>query len=104
MHKVRGLVPIVVFVCALLIFVGGVGAQETTGGLQGVVKDPSGAVVPNAKVVVTASSLVGTKEEQTDGTGYYRFANLPPGTYTITVTAAGFKTLKQGGVLLEVGH
>jgi len=79
-------------------------AQETTGGLQGVVKDPSGAVVPRAKIVVTASSLVGSKELETDASGYYRFANLPPGSYTITVTAKGFKTVKREGVVLEVGH
>src|SRR3989441_12516745 len=79
-------------------------AQETTGGLQGTVKDPSGAVVPNAKVVVTGTSLVGSKEIDTDASGYYRFANLPPGTYTITVTAKGFKTVKRDGLNLEVGH
>src|SRR5713226_4409661 len=79
-------------------------AQETTGGLQGIVKDPSGAVVPNAKVVVTGTSLVGSKELETDSSGYYRFANLPPGTYTITATAKGFKTFKRGGLILEVGH
>jgi hypothetical protein len=78
-------------------------AQETTGGLQGTVKDPSGAVVPGAKVVVTTSTLTGTKEIETDGSGYYRFANLPPGNYTITVTAAGFATSKRE-VPLEVGH
>src|SRR5437667_7418122 len=79
-------------------------AQETTGGLQGTVKDPSGAVVPGAKVVVTGVSLVGSKELQTDSSGYYRFANLPPGSYTITVTAKGFKTFKRAGLTLEVGH
>src|SRR5258707_4052970 len=79
-------------------------AQETTGGLQGVVKDPSGAVVPGAKVVVTGTSLVGSKEAETDGSGYYRFANLPPGTYTLTVTAKGFSTVKRDGLNLEVGY
>jgi len=88
----------------LVMAVRGVSGQETTGGLQGTVKDPSGAVVPHAKIVVTASSLVGSKELETDASGYYRFANLPPGTYTITVTAKGFKTVKRDGVVLEVGH
>src|ERR1700730_13344867 len=79
-------------------------AQETTGGLQGTVKDPSGAVVPNARVVVTGTSLVGKKEIETDSSGYYRFANLPPGVYTIAATAKGFRTTKREGLSLEVGH
>jgi len=78
-------------------------AQETTGGLQGTVKDPSGAVVPHAKVSVAGSALVGMKEIETDSNGYYRFANLPPGTYTITVTANGFQTVKRE-LTIEVGH
>jgi len=79
-------------------------AQETTGGLQGTVKDTSGAVLAQARVVVTGSTLVGAKEAVTDSTGYYRFSNLPPGTYTLTVTAPGFETLKREGLVLEVGH
>src|SRR5882724_10892650 len=78
-------------------------AQETTGGLQGTVKDPSGAVVPNAKVALTGASSVGNKEIEADSSGYYRFANLPPGPYTITVTAKGFATVKRE-LVLEVGH
>ncbi|MFZ1084807.1 MAG: carboxypeptidase regulatory-like domain-containing protein [Terracidiphilus sp.] len=89
---------------ALMLFAASVWAQETTGGLQGTVKDPSGAVIPSAKVVVTAPTLVGSKQTMTDASGYFRFANLPAGAYTITATAAGFETLKQEGLVLEVGH
>jgi hypothetical protein len=91
-------------VFGLLLLVGSGIAQETTAGLQGTVKDPSGAVVTNAQVVITASTLVGDKQTKTDGSGYYRFANLPPGTYNITVTAKGFATSKREGLILEVGH
>jgi len=79
-------------------------AQETTGGLQGTVKDPTGAVVSNADVELTGSSLVGSKKLQTDSSGYYRFANLPPGTYSLRVTAPGFTLLKRDGIVIAVGH
>jgi hypothetical protein len=90
-------------VLLLVVAVGSVLGQETTGGLQGTVKDPSGAVVPNAKVVATTSTLVGEKVVNTDSSGYYRFANLPPGDYTLTVSADGFTTVKRQ-LTLEVGH
>ena len=79
-------------------------AQETTGGLQGTIKDPSGAVVAKAKVVVSGTTLIGTKDVVTDASGYYRFANLPSGIYTIDVSAKGFKASKHEGVKIEVGH
>jgi hypothetical protein len=79
-------------------------AQETTGGLQGTVKDASGAVVSKAHIEVKGSSLVGSKAEDTDSAGYYRFANLPPGSYSISVVAKGFKTFKREGLIIEVGH
>jgi hypothetical protein len=89
---------------ALLLFVAGAFAQETTGGMQGTVKDPSGAVVSHATVTLTGTSLVGTKTADTDGSGYYRFANLPPGQYTLSVEAKGFQTVKREGLEIEVGH
>jgi len=79
-------------------------SQETTGGLQGTVKDPSGAVVSKAKIVLSGSALAGNKEVASDGSGYYRFSNLPPGTYSILVSAEGFKTLKRDGLVIQVGH
>lgn len=89
---------------ALLLFAISAFAQETTGGLQGTVKDPSGAVVPDAQVVIKGTTLIGDKSAKTDSGGYYRFANLPPGTYSITVKAEGFATTKRDGLVLEVGH
>jgi hypothetical protein len=79
-------------------------AQETTGGLQGTVKDASGAVVPRARVTLTGAAMMGSKEIVTDSSGYYRFANLAPGIYAVTVKADGFKTYKQDGLAIEVGH
>jgi len=79
-------------------------SQETTGGLQGTVKDPQGAVIPKARVTVTGSSLIGAKQLLTDASGYYRFANLPPGVYSIAVAADGFKGYKRDGLGIQVGH
>jgi len=101
---IRRLLPVLIQTFVLLLFVGSVFAQETTGGLQGTVKDPSGAVVPNAQVVATSNILVGNKTTNTDSNGYYRFANLPPGSYVLTVTAKGFRTSKREGLIIEVGH
>src|ERR1022692_4470138 len=89
---------------SVLLLVANVFAQETTGGLQGTVKDPSGAVVSNAAVELTGISLVGKKTLTTDSSGYYRFANLPPGVYTVTVKASGFSELKRDGIDIQVGH
>jgi outer membrane receptor protein involved in Fe transport len=91
-------------VAALLVTSSVLFAQETTGGLSGTIKDTTGAVVGNAHVEVTAANLVGGKSLNTDSAGYYRFVNLPPGEYTISVSGKGFKTVKRAGVILEVGH
>jgi Carboxypeptidase regulatory-like domain len=102
--KTRGSLPVLIQLLAVLLFVGSAFSQETTGGLQGTVNDPSGAVVSHAEVVLVGTSLVGTKAAATDSAGYYHFANLPPGNYTLTVTARGFKSVKRAGITIEVGH
>ena len=69
-------------------------AQATRGSLSGVVKDPSGAVVPNCDV--TAKNLDGSNQEvtRTDMVGEYQFASVPPGHYEVSVHAPGFSIFK----------
>ena len=67
-------------------------AQTTTsGGLTGVVTDPSSAVVPNADVEIKDNAKGTTQLTKTDQEGVYRFFFLAPERYTLTVTHAGFR-------------
>jgi hypothetical protein len=67
-------------------------AQQTTGGITGVVADPQGGILSGATVSVVGDET-GLKRQQTSGSnGYYSFANLPIGHYTLTVTHDGFQT------------
>jgi hypothetical protein len=61
-----------------------------SGDLTGAVTDPSGAVVPNAKVSLKSAATGETRTTVTSAVGAYRFSLLPPGSYTVTVSADGF--------------
>ncbi|MBZ5723847.1 MAG: TonB-dependent receptor [Acidobacteriia bacterium] len=102
MYSPKGILSLAVLIALLVLPCAF--AQETTAGFQGVVKDPSGASVANATVEVSGPALIGTRKQQTDDAGNYRFAALAPGEYTLTVSAAGFRTYKQSGIDLSVGR
>ena len=94
----------VLLVCALVFtMLPGATAQETTGGIKGYVKDKSGASVPKAEVELTSEALIVAKKAVADNAGYFYFSVLPPGSYTLTVSAPGFRTYKQVGIPLTVG-
>src|SRR5947208_8259873 len=78
-------------------------AQETTGGIQGTVKDPQGAVIPGATVEVSSPALIGKKSATTDSGGFFHFEQLPPGIYSISVNATGFAPQTQSNLELRVG-
>jgi hypothetical protein len=66
-------------------------AQSTTSGdVAGTITDPSGAVIPGAKVTIVNTATGETKTATTSGSGGYRIAFLPPGLYSVTVEANGF--------------
>ena len=66
-------------------------AQTDTGSIGGYVKDPSGGVVPKAKVTITDEGTGAVHTLTTDGAGYYVAPNLPPGNYTMSADAPGFR-------------
>ena len=68
-------------------------AQTITGAIAGDIADSSGAVVPNATVQAESTATGLSRTATTSGTGSYRIPELPVGTYKLTVTASGFKTL-----------
>jgi len=63
--------------------------QSASTSLRGTVKDPSGALVPNATVTITDKSVDKTLTAVTNGEGSYQFPQIPPAKYLITVTAPG---------------
>ena len=72
--------------------------------LRGRVLDPSGAVVVNAHIELTNSSTNVQQSTTSSSTGDYLFTHLNPGTYSVTVTASGFKTLDHTGITVVVGQ
>ena len=79
------------WLAALFLCAAGLYAQSDNGSIVGFVKDPSGAVVPNAKVTVKNEATGVERTAQTNESGYYVVSSLQPGLYTLTVDAAGFK-------------
>jgi carboxypeptidase family protein len=74
-------------------------AQAT---LSGVVKDPSGGVLPGVTVEASSSVLIEkTRSGLTDSTGRYTIPDLRPGTYRITFTLTGFKSVVRDGIILS---
>jgi hypothetical protein len=76
---------------ALLVSVGGV-AQTVTGSLVGLVVDPTGSVIPDVKIQLTNEGTSATTMAAGDSSGVFRFANLLPATYSVSIQANGFKT------------
>ena len=75
-----------------LVFTGAVMAQEVTGDIRGIVRDPSGAVVPNAKVEIVNTERGSTLRTITTGQdGSYVASTLPVGRYQVVVQAPGFQ-------------
>jgi|HubBroStandDraft_6_1064221.scaffolds.fasta_scaffold00069_24 hypothetical protein len=67
--------------------------STTTGAISGTVTDPSGAVLPGITVNLKSNEKGFTSSAKTNGQGFYQFPLVEPGTYTISIAAASFKSL-----------
>jgi len=79
-------------------------AQQTLGGLTGVVTDTSGALVPNVTVTVVDENTALTRTTKTNGSGVYSLVNLPIGSYKITYTADGFEVQESEHVTVQANR
>ncbi len=73
-----------------------------TGTILGTVTDPSGAVVPGARVLVKNAGTNETVPVTTDGFGNFFVPNLKPGSYRVEVAADGFKRALREGITLQI--
>jgi Carboxypeptidase regulatory-like domain/Photosynthesis system II assembly factor YCF48/Putative zinc-finger len=86
---------------APIIETGAAAYASKAGEIRGVVVDPSGAVIPDAKVTITNTATRVSIVSATNTAGLYDVSSVPIGPYTITVSKSGFKEFVRQGVNLE---
>ena len=101
-HIISKLSIVGMLLAVILVIHGMVVAQETRGSIRGVVTDDSGAVVPNASVMVTKVATNVSTSVTTTAVGTYFVPNLSPGVYTVTVELQGFQKAVRENVKVDV--
>jgi hypothetical protein len=101
---VHRLSRLVALVCLILFTGTTLLAQGVFGTLDGVVSDPTGAVVPNAKITLTDATSGSVRDTVSDGSGFYSFVSVPVGTYNLAVAAGGFKDYQASSITLGGGE
>ncbi|CAN5796705.1 hypothetical protein BH18ACI4_BH18ACI4_18720 [soil metagenome] len=91
------------FSLLMLLVTAPVSFAQTTGSatLRGTVKDPNGAVVPNATVTLVSNRSQNERRTTASDEGTYIFTSVDPGPYTLRVEAANFKTSVQADLVLS---
>jgi hypothetical protein len=76
---------------------------QSSGSISGNVVDPTGAIIPGATVTLSSPQSK-TQRTQTDSTGSFRFAELKPGSFKVTITAPGFSPWAATDVAVQAGQ
>lgn len=90
--------------CAILLWgvCNHVSAQIVSGTILGRAADATGAVVPNAKITLTNAATGVQRTSSTDDQGNFVLPQLPPGAYSVSAAAPGFKTYQVSNIQLQV--
>src|ERR1022692_101877 len=88
----------------VFLFVPTAAQGQAVGQIRGTVMDPSGAVVPNAKITATQTSTGIARSTVTNSDGIYSFPMLSVGSYTVSAAAASFKSAASAGITLDVSQ
>src|SRR4029077_8801886 len=91
-----------ILLCAALICVHGAFAQATTASITGRVTDPSDAVIVGAEGVASNQATGVSYRGKTNELGDFNVAHLPPGSYSVSVSKAGFDTSTIKDVALSI--
>ena len=103
--KLRSFSRLVLLLLVFSLIANAVPAQVTTSGrLTGYVKDAAGALVPNAQIVAKNDQTQGEYKTKANDEGEWTIPSIPSGTYTVTITAQGFKTGVAKEVKVDVGQ
>ena len=87
----------------ILLFPFSLCAQVTTATLSGVVQDTSGAVIPNADILLQNELNGDMRKGKSDGAGVFTFPSVPSGDYQVTISAAGFEKFNATNIHLDPG-
>lgn len=87
---------------ALALFAACAAAQTFSGGILGVIKDTTGAAVPQAQVTLVNIDTNEIRGAAADGEGFYSFPLVPPGKYRIEVSHSGFKKAVRSPIEVQV--
>src|SRR5579885_1992273 len=94
-------VTIMTAVAVLAIATLPLNAQQTSATLNGTVVDATGAVIPGAKINLKNEASGDMRNGVSNSDGYFTFAAIPPGRYTINVSKEGFSSWEAKGIVLE---
>jgi hypothetical protein len=90
---------------AAFVLLGPAAYAQTTGTIQGHVTDTDNIGYPDASVTVASPQMIGGQQvRSTDADGFYKFTDLLPGVYSVTVVAEGFPAEQRQNVIVQINR